>query len=49
MHPHYSKLDNKEIKTRIEQLGNEKYIPDKETEDAYELFLEFLEWKKLKG
>jgi integrase len=44
----YSRLDEKEIRIRIEQLGQGKKNAANTSEDAFALFQEFLEWRKVK-
>jgi len=44
----YSRLDEKEVRVRIEQLGQEKSITGNPSEDDFALFQEFLEWQKAK-
>jgi site-specific recombinase XerC len=42
----YSRLDEKDIQIRIEQLTIEKQVSGKVNEDVIALFQEFLEWRK---
>jgi hypothetical protein len=42
----YSNLDEQEIKSRIEQLGQQTGKAASGSDDVLALFQEFLEWKK---
>ncbi len=42
----YSRLDEQDIKARIGQLGQKKGKAKNESDDLFELFQEFLEWRK---
>jgi site-specific recombinase XerC len=44
----YSRLDDKEVRIRIEQLGQEKRVTGNASEDLFAMFQEFLEWQKTK-
>jgi site-specific recombinase XerC len=44
----YSRLDEKEVRIRIEKLGHEKKTSENAGEDVFTLFQEFLEWRKVK-
>jgi hypothetical protein len=42
----YSRLDEKEVRIRIEHLGQDKRMAGNTNEDVFVLFQEFLEWRK---
>jgi hypothetical protein len=44
----YSRLDDKEVRIRIEKLGQEKRVPENSSQDLFTMFQEFLEWQKAK-
>jgi hypothetical protein len=42
----YSRLDEKEVRIRIEQLGREKKIIESSNEEIFTLFQDFLDWRR---
>lgn len=45
----YSRLDEKEVRIRIEQLGQEKRVAENTSEDLFAMFQEFIEWQNQKN
>jgi len=42
----YSRLNEKEVKERIELLEEEKKIAENNNKEIYTLFQEFIDWRK---
>ena len=42
----YSRLDNKEVRMRIEQLGEEQKVIANSNQEVFTLFKEFLDWRR---
>ena len=45
----YSRLDEQDIRDRIEKFGKKNKNQISSSEDTYKLFQEFLEWQKIKN